>query len=90
MKLEQIIKNIEKIVPILDKIEPIYRKIKSHRTVGIPIWNKEMESYAKQLRKEGYSFGYIANELGVGRSTVFDHLSPKGRYYKGLRRFIRR
>ncbi len=90
MKLEQIIETIEKTVPLIDRIEPIYRKIKSHRTVGIQIWNKEMESYAKQLRKEGNSYQNIANELEIGKSTVFDHLSPKGRYYRGLRRFIRR
>ena len=90
MKLEKIIETIDKVVPIIDKIEPIYRKFKRHRTVAIPVWNKEMESYAKQLRKEGYSYRDIANELEIGKSTVFDHLSPKGKYYRGLRRFLKR
>jgi len=90
MKLEKIIETIDKATPIIDKIEYVYRKFKSRRTVGIPVWNKEMESYAKQLRKEGYSYQNIADELGIGQSTVFDHLSPKGKYYRGLRRFIRR
>ena len=90
--LEKLSELLERGKPYLEayyELKKAWKMAKRHRVVGIPIWSEEMEAFGKQLRAQGWSYRAIAEELGVGKSTVHDHLSPKGRFYKGLRRFLR-
>lgn len=89
MKIDKIFEILEAYAPLAKKIDKQWGILKRHRDVGVPVWDKDMEFDAKTLRKQGYSYREIAYELEIPKSTVFDHVSPKGRYYKGWRRFLR-
>jgi len=87
--LEKLNELLEKGKPYLEVGQWAWKRLMRHRVVGVPVWNEVMEEEGKALRKENWSYRAIAEDLGVGTMTVWRHISPKGRYYRGFMRFLR-